>query len=185
VKFHSSSTKVNQITIQDSNSPLSIQVIFKQGLVIAVALERRDDPLQNPRQLLDCFYMIASHLTTTLAHAPSDAIGHTVIANLRGPQMGEQSPPFVWTRTSITASNRRRGSMIGLMTFRTREKPRTRCDFAISFMQSSALAGATKAAFCEAVKEARWVSTAICQASGTLACRIGSPVVVLGFIFES
>lgn len=38
MKFHNSSTKVNQITIQDSDSPLGIQVVFKQGLVIAVAL---------------------------------------------------------------------------------------------------------------------------------------------------
>jgi len=95
VKFHNSSTKVNQITVQDSDRPLSTQIVFKQGLVIAVTLERRDNPLQNPCQLLDCFYMIASHLATKLAHARSAAIGHTVIANLRGPQMGEQSPPFV------------------------------------------------------------------------------------------
>lgn len=81
--------------------------------------------------------------------------------------MREQSPSFVWTRTSMTISKRRRGSIIGLITFKTREYPQTRCDFAINFMQSSAFAGATKAAFCEAVKEARWDSTAICQASGT------------------
>jgi hypothetical protein len=95
VKSHNSSTKVNQITIKGSNRPLSIQVVFKQDLVIAVAVERRDDPLQNPRKLLNCFNMIASDLATTLAHTPFEAIGHTVIANLRGPQIGEQSPPFV------------------------------------------------------------------------------------------
>ena len=95
MKSHNSSTKVNQVTIQSSNSPLSIQVILEQGLVIAVALKRRDNPLQNPRQLLNCFYMIASHLITVLAPTPFEVNGHTVIANLRGPQIGEQSPPFV------------------------------------------------------------------------------------------
>jgi len=60
-----------------------MQVVFEQGLVITVTLERRDNPLQNPRQLLNCFYMIAGHLAPALAYALSETIFRTVIPLLR------------------------------------------------------------------------------------------------------
>lgn len=66
VEAHNASTKINQVAVQRSDSPLCIQIIPEQDFIIAVALKRSDNSLQNEGELFQGFKMITGNLFSAL-----------------------------------------------------------------------------------------------------------------------